>query len=239
MKSHRPLATELIVPLPIADEWLVLEQNPTNTSSYLRVIAADGTELSYQPIRLGSSDSWVALRKTLLIGSAVSPYIDVESTTSLRALVRSHIHGVCAYDFECGVCVLENGTEISVDECEIIRRRLANHIGVEILPVPSGSQRSVDLAIQLVRQSPDAIRIGGPLARARLHRRLAGLDGRFVTVHFADGGTSSGVVERTGECLPRYCLRSGEQERCVDPSASILMVDLTEGNDGDFQELAS
>lgn len=232
MKSNPPFATELVIPLPIDGEWLALEQNPTTTSSYLRVIASDGTELSYQPVRLDSIDSWTALRRTFLLGSSVSPYIELSTSNRFRALVQSNVEGVAAYDFEAGICVLENGSEISIDDCEMIRRHLATHLGVEILPIPTGSQRSVDLAIQLIRRFPEAFSIGGPLARARLHRRLTGLEGRWVTAHFADGRSDSGIVERTGQFLPRYSLRRGSHERIIDPAATILLVDLTSDSDG-------
>lgn len=227
MKPNHTSAAELIVQLPVENEWLALEAIPATNSSYVRVIAGDGTELAYRPILLDSCDSWEILRHTLEIGSSVSQYIELPTPTRFRALLQSHVEGVAAYDFESVICVLQNGTEISIDECEIIRRQLANHIGVAILPVPSRSQRSVDLAIQLIRMSPDAFSIGGPLARARLHRRLTGLETRRVTVFFGDGGSESGVVERTKEFLPRYLLRNGVHTRIVDPAARILMVDLT------------
>lgn len=238
MKTNQPLAAKIIIQLPIEGEWLAIEQKATSTSSYLRVIASDGVELSYQPIRLDSSDSWTALGRTFAFGSNVSPYLELPTSTRFRTLVKSHIEGVAAYDFEAGICVLENGTEISIDDCETIRRKLATHIGVEILPVPSGSQRSVDLAFQLLRQYPEVLPLGGDLSRARLNRRLEGLEGRWVTIHFADGSSDSGIVKRARECLPRYCLRRGPHARVVDPAAPIRMVDLTHDSDGPFQGVA-
>ena len=237
MKSNQTSAAEIVVQLPSEGEWLALEQSPSTNSSYLRIVARDGTELAYRPILLDTSESWAVLRRAFIIGSGVSHYIEFATSSRFRSLVQSHVHGVTAYDFETGICVLENGTEISIDDCETIRRKLATHIGVEILPVPSGSQSSVDLAFQLLRQYPEVLPLGGDLSRARLNRRLNGLEGRWVTIHFADGSSDSGVVERTRECLPRYSLRNGVHVRIVNPVATILMVDLTGEIDATAQEV--